>query len=111
MEPHPKAMADSDAGVLQAAYELRSWPVALFDELGRLTGIAVKMACALDLAHAERRTQGLIEMARAEWLLSSGTPIRQNASLARLRREAEIRFVRAQHAYRVVRGRSAGGRS
>jgi hypothetical protein len=106
-----KAIADSDAGVLQAAYELRDWPVALFDQLGRLTGIVVRMACALDSMHADRRLQQLIEMARARWLVSSGAPLRQNASLARLRREAEVRFVRALHAYNTVRGPVSWGHS
>jgi hypothetical protein len=106
-----KAISDPDAGVLQAAYELRDWPVALFDQLGRLTGIVVKMACALDSLHAERRHQQLIEMARARWLVSSGAPLCQNESLERLRREAEVRFVRALHAYTVVRGPVSRGHS
>ena len=104
-----EVMDDADAGVLQAAYELRPWPVALFDELGRLTGIVVKLACALDLAHADPRTARLVEMARAEWLVASSAPLRQDVSLARLRRQAEVRFVRAHQAYGLVRGR--GGRS
>jgi hypothetical protein len=79
--------------------------------LGRLTGIAVKMACALDSVHADRKLQQLIEMARATWLVSSGAPLRQNPSLARLRREAELRFIRAHHAYSVVRGHVRRGLS
>jgi hypothetical protein len=69
------------------------------------------MACALDSMHADRRLQQLIEMARARWLVSSGAPLRQNASLARLRREAEVRFVRALHAYNTVRGPVSWGHS
>jgi hypothetical protein len=106
-----KAMADTDAGVLQAAYELRDWPVSLFDELGRLTGIVVRMACALDGMYGDRDAQRLIEMARARWLVSSGTPLAENVSLARLRREAEIRFVRALRAYGSVRGQVRRGHS
>jgi hypothetical protein len=105
-----KAIVDSDAGILQASYELRPWPVALFDQLGRLTGIVVKLACALDLLHSDRDRQRLIEMARAEWLVSSGAPMRLNASLCRIRREAEVRFVRAHRSYSIVRGRAGGGR-
>jgi hypothetical protein len=106
-----KAIADSDAGVLQAAYEVRDWPVALFDELGRLTGIVVRMACALDGMHYDRKLQQLIEMARAKWLASSGAPLRLNASLQRLRREAQTRFIRAHHAYSVVRAQVRRGQS
>jgi hypothetical protein len=98
-----KAIADSDAGVLQAAYEVRNWPVALFDELGRLTGIVVRLACALDSVHADRRLQQTIEMTRAQWLASSGD-LRRNPTLARLRRDAEARFVRAHQAYARVCG-------
>jgi len=98
-----RTIADSDAGVLQAAYELRDWPVALFDELGRLTGIVVKLACALDGVYANRDVQQRIEAARAEWLVSSGAPLRRSASLAPLRRAAEVRFCRAHRAYEAVR--------
>ena len=99
-----KAIADSDAGVLQAAYELREWPVPLFDELGRLTGVVVKLACALDSVHANRNLQQLVEAARAEWLVVSCVPLRQDASLLNLRREAENRFARALQGYGVARG-------
>ena len=101
------SMADADAGVLQAAYELREWPITLFDEFGRLTGIVVKLACALDLAHADRRQQQLIESARAEWLVVSCAPLRGDPSLAKLRREAGLRFARALHVYGATRVRKA----
>lgn len=102
-----KVIPDSDAGVLQAAYELRDWPVALFDQLGRLTGIVVRMACALDMPLHEGATRRLIETARARWLASFGDALGYDSSLVRLRREAELRYVRAHHAYGLVRGLSA----
>jgi len=101
-----RAIDDRDAGVLQAAYDVRPWPVHLYDDLGRLTGIVVRLACAVGRWPEERRAQQAMEMARAEVLAHEcfqcrGTSFRP---LARLRREAEKRFARASHAYAVVRG-------
>jgi hypothetical protein len=101
------AIPDSDAGVLQAAYEIRPWPSALYDELGRLTGVVVRLACGQSPWPADRRSQELVEMARAGWLESECGPYRRYGigPLARLRREAEKRFAAARHAYSVVRGK------
>ena len=101
-----KAIADSDAGVLQAAYVMRPWPEKLYDEFGRLTGVVVRLACAMGHWPEDHAGQELVEMARAEWLEShcakgSG---RSLAPLQTLRRDAEIRFARAHHAYAVARG-------
>jgi hypothetical protein len=101
-----RAIDDRDAGVLQAAYEVRPWPVHLYDDLGRLTGVVVRLACVVGAWPADRRAQQATEMARAEVLSSEcfrhrGTSF---SPLVRLRREAEKRFARASHAYAVVRG-------
>jgi hypothetical protein len=103
-----KAIPDADAGVLQAAYELRPWPVALHDEFGRLTGIVVRLACALDAWPDNRDAQQVVEMARADWLASYCGPghSRGLLTLDQLRREAQVRFALAHHAYSVVRGKS-----
>jgi hypothetical protein len=100
------AIPDSHAGVLQAAYEIRPWPSALYDELGRLTGVVVRLACAQSPWPADRRSQELVEMARAGWLESECGPYRRYGigPLARLRREGEKRFAQAHYAYCVVRG-------
>jgi hypothetical protein len=100
------AIPDSDAGVLQAAYEIRPWPSALYDELGRLTGVVVRLACALDPWPDDRKTQELVEMAKASWLEWECGRYRKYGfgPLARLRREGEKRFARAHHAYCAVRG-------
>ena len=98
-----KAIPDSDAGVLQAAYELRSWPRPLADDLGRLTGIVVKLACASSWRE-NRDWQRINESCHARRLLSSCPTWGLNASLVRLRREAEVRFARAHRAYLAVRG-------
>jgi hypothetical protein len=99
-----RAMQSSDAGVLQCAYELRAWPVALWDELGRLTGVVVRLACALDHFPEDRRAQQVIEMARASWLAQQCPVSAFDATVIRLRREAQARFARAHHAYGVLRG-------
>jgi hypothetical protein len=41
-----RSMTSADAGILQAAYEPAAWPTRLSDELGALTGIVVRLACA-----------------------------------------------------------------
>jgi hypothetical protein len=93
-----KAIPDAEAGVLQAAYELRAWPVALSDKLGRLTGIVVRLACALDPWPDDRSAQQTLETARADWLVSQSlSPT--NATLARLRQDATYRLTRAHAAY------------
>jgi hypothetical protein len=99
-----RAMASSDAGVLQCAYELRDWPVALWDALGRLTGVVVRLACALDGVLEDRKALQVIEMARADWLAEQTAHAAIDTTLIRLRREAQARFARAHEAYTVVRG-------
>ena len=105
-----RAMDSSDAGVLQCAYELRAWPVALYDALGRLTGVVVRLACALDTFPEERRDLLLLEMARADWLAGMGSDPAADSTLTRLKREAQTRFVWAHHAYSAARkaGRPMG---
>jgi hypothetical protein len=98
------AMEPADAGVLQCAYELRAWPVVLWDELGRLTGVVVRLACALDAVPADRRAQRIIEMVRAEWLAEQCPGATVDSTLSRLRREGQARFARAHFAYSVLRG-------
>jgi hypothetical protein len=106
-----RAIPRADAGVLQVAYELRPWPVELYDELGKLTGIVARLACALSAWPEDRDTQQLVEMASAWSLASSGVAPRGDTTFARLRREAERRFARAHHAYAVARGSAKRGRS
>lgn len=101
-----RAIDDRDAGVLQAAYEARPWPVDLYDDLGRLTGIVVRLACDAGHWPADRRAQQAVEMARAEVLAADCIQWRgmSTSPLLPLRREAERRFTRAHHAYARVRG-------
>ena len=98
-----KAIVDSDAGVLQAAYELRDWPVVLQDKLGRLTGVVVRLACALDRWPDPRAAQQAREMIRATWLAADCSVL--NPTFSRLRGAAQVRFARAHLAYRTVRGK------
>ena len=101
-----KAIADSDAGVLQAAYVMRPWPEKLYDELGRITGVVVRLACARGRWPEDHADQERVEMARAQWLESRCAKGcgRSLAPLQELRRDGEVRFARAHHAYAVVRG-------
>jgi hypothetical protein len=102
-----RGMDSSDAGVLQCAYELRAWPAVLWDQLGRLTGVVVRLACALDPLPDDRRALEVFEMARADWL-AQGLRTGDDATLIRLRREAQARFARAHDAYGVLRGDARG---
>jgi len=99
-----RAMDSADAGVLQCAYELRDWPVALWDALGRLTGVVVRLACALDPLPEDRRGLQLMEMARADWLAGQCPHAAVDTTVIRLRRDAQVRFARAHHAYGALRG-------
>ncbi|MGH7293391.1 MAG: hypothetical protein ACRELB_00590 [Polyangiaceae bacterium] len=54
-------MSDHDAGVLQAVFAPRAWPRGLRRELGRLTGIIVRLVSAGDWP-AETTEQDLLEM-------------------------------------------------
>jgi hypothetical protein len=100
------AMDGRDAGVLQAAYEARPWPSDLYDDLGRLTGVVVRLACDPVSWPADRRAQEILEMARAEALVRECVEWRglSTSPLVTLRRKAEERFTRAHLAYARVRG-------
>ena len=96
------AMDPSDAGVLQCAYLLRAWPIALWDALGRLTGVVVRLACALDRLPEDRDELEFFETVRARWLAEECPCMSGDSTLTRLRREAQTRFARAHHAYALV---------
>jgi hypothetical protein len=95
---------DSDAGVLQCAYEQRAWPDVLVRRFGRLTGVIVRLACALDRWPSDRALQRVVEMARAEWLVPECVA-GVGKTLGRLRTEAAARFSRASTAYEAARRR------
>ena len=99
-----RAMPGSEAGVLQAAFEPRPWPRRLWDELGALTGVVVRLACALNPWPEDRRSQELVEMVRAGWLESEHEKHGAEGAWTTLRREGEVRLARATRAYGSVRG-------
>jgi hypothetical protein len=99
-----KAIDTADAGVLQCAYELRAWPIPLWDRLGRLTGIVVRIACAMAPLPGARDALQAIEMARADLLAVRCARAGIDAELHAMRREAEARFAHAHQAYSAVRG-------
>jgi hypothetical protein len=98
------AIDPSDAGVLQCAYTVRDWPVALWDALGRLTGVVVRLACALDRLPEDEHARHIWERARADWLDAECRSAGADRALGRLRREAETRFADAHRAYALRRG-------
>jgi hypothetical protein len=98
---HLRSLPDADAGVLQCAYAPRPWPVLLVKELGRLTGVVVRLSCDRATWPEERGQQLAIDAANAEKLhamLRTGGD-RERSVLRDLRRKAEGRLARAIGAY------------
>ena len=100
-----RAMTPVGAGVLQCAYELRAWPVVLWDALGRATGVVVRLACALDPIPEDRGARHIMEMGRAGWLAAQCAPGSVSATVARLRRQGQERLMAAQREYIALRSR------
>jgi hypothetical protein len=100
-----KAIPDHDAGVLQCAYDPRPWPVLLVRELGRLTGIVVRLSCNRATWPDERGRQLAVDADNAERLhamIRAGGE--ENIHVLRdLRHEAEDEFAHALGAYVAVR--------
>jgi hypothetical protein len=67
-------VGDHDAGVLQVAYVAKPWPLTLREELGRLTGVVVRIASA---------EVGLPDDERALDALEQRTAMRLDEALAR----------------------------
>jgi hypothetical protein len=102
---HVKSLADSDAGVLQCAYAPRPWPARLAKELGRLTGIVVRLSCDASTWPEERGAQLAVDAQNAEdlgALLRKGG-IEEVQILRDLRREAQSRFAHALGEYVAAR--------
>jgi hypothetical protein len=98
-----RRLGSFDAGVLSAAYLARRWPLALREELGRVTGVVVRLAC-VDvglpddddaLADLELRTAARL----GEALDRRGKP-----ALARYREQGLTLLRRAFESYERARG-------
>jgi hypothetical protein len=91
------------AGVLQAAYTARPWPLTLRVAMGRATGIAVRLASAdlglpdsdAELDALERETAESLDRALAR----KGAP-----AIERWKLQASARYAQAFRAYERVRG-------
>ncbi|MGH7293718.1 MAG: hypothetical protein ACRELB_02240, partial [Polyangiaceae bacterium] len=95
-------IGDPDAGVLSAAYAPRPWPRALRAELGRVTGIVVRLASA-DSGEwpEERNAQDVLDVRvarRLEVALCNGG----REVLDAYRTPALVRLSRALSAYRTA---------
>jgi hypothetical protein len=95
--------------VLKAAYEAWPWPTALYDELGRLTGIAVRFACvhAGETCPEDEPSLRRALLTRAAVLSAECERYRavHLAPLVPLRHEAEKYFAHALYAYAQARGK------
>ena len=76
-------VGDHDAGVLKAAYMARPWPLALREELGRVTGVVVRLASADIGLPEDDKALDALERRTADWL---------NEALARKGRSGIERF-------------------
>ncbi len=101
-----RAIPDSDAGVLQAAYEPRCWPRAVRNEFGLLSGIAVRLMAAPDEWPEDRRSQQAMDSENARELedMCMNRGPKEESTMQRLRLEAQGRFARSAAAYEKVRG-------
>jgi hypothetical protein len=100
---HLQHMGDPDAGVLFAAYAARPWPIELIDELGRLTGIMVRLEAAdIGLPDSDRRLVWLEQHVAST--MSDALFKGEFGRYDRLRERAQRIFDRAYGAYRRKRG-------
>jgi hypothetical protein len=102
---HLKSIPDHDAGVLQCAYAPRPWPVLLRKELGRLTGIVVRLSCdreAWPVARGEQLAVDAENAATLHALLCAGGTVNDRV-LRDLRREAQLEFAHALGEYAFAR--------
>ena len=102
---HLKSIPDGDAGVLQCAYAPRPWPIRLAKELGRLTGIVVRLSCDRKTWPDKRGEQLAVDAQNADRLhamLRAGGDENRHV-LRDLRREAQVRFAHALGAYTLAR--------
>jgi hypothetical protein len=97
------ALPSHEAGVLFAAFEPRVWPSRLEQELGPLTGIAVRLTMAGVGFAKDIRNPRHREEAAAAWLDET---LEEEGALAvcLVRAEAQALFTRALRAYARVRG-------
>jgi len=103
-----RAMPDRDAGILQCAYLPHPWPILLARELGRLTGIVVRLSCDRATWPEPRGEQLAVDAQNADRLvamLQTGGAA-EKATLRGLAREARAIFARALGRYAAARGRS-----
>jgi hypothetical protein len=102
---HLKSIPDRDAGVLQCAYAPRPWPIRLTKELGRLTGIVVRLSCDRKTWPYARAAQLAVDAENAATLdaLVRAGGDENHRFLRALRREAEVRFAHALGEYASAR--------
>jgi hypothetical protein len=99
-------VGDHDAGVLQVAYRARPWPMPLRKELGRLTGVVVRLASAdIGLPDDDGELDSL-ERRTADWL-NEAVERKGKAGIERFRPKAAALLMSAFRAY--VRERGGAG--
>jgi hypothetical protein len=97
-----RALENTNAGILQVAYSARPWPEKLYDELGRLASVAVRLASAEAGLPDDDIDLDVLERVTAERLTAALAGGR--GALARLREEAGAKYAEAFDAYVRVRG-------
>jgi hypothetical protein len=95
-------IGDHDAGVLKVAYVARPWPLTLREELGRLTGVVVRIASAEVGLPDDERALDALEQRTAVRLVDALAP--RLPMLERFQRLASPLLRRAFVAYVRERG-------
>ncbi len=101
-------VGNHDAGVLKVAYMARPWPLELREELGRLTGVVVRLGAAEVGLPDDDRELDTLEQRTATRLndaLACGAPLANHVE--RLRHKARPLLQRAFLAYVRERGGSS----
>jgi hypothetical protein len=96
-------LGSHDAGVLQVAYAARPWSIELRDELGRATGVVVRLAAAEVGLPDDDTELDVLERRTAQWL-SEALARTGPAALERLHPRALGLLKRAFRAYVRQRG-------
>jgi hypothetical protein len=98
-----RVIGDPGAGILEAAYAAKAWPVPLLEALGRITGVVVRLACATTDLPDDDAELNVLELRTSNRLAEAlGGPGRDQ--LAELCARASVLLRTAWRAYVQVRG-------
>jgi hypothetical protein len=98
-----RRMPERAAGILYAAYEPKRWPSTLYDKLGWLTGIVVRLAMGQASVASDVENRAQYEHTTAGWL-NQLVEREGELSIQPLRNQAQSIYAMALRTYMRVRG-------